>query len=147
MGARYYQPELGRWTQPDPSGQEANAYLYVGGNPVNFVDPSGLAAEFKDCLIFRYNNESGSCFGGSIGLDDVTGLLERVDRVLAAGGGCRAGARVGTAAGAFLGAASAGTAAAASVPLGAAIGCVGGAGIAAAVSDTMAPGSPGPFGF
>ena len=24
MGARYYQPELGRWTQPDPSDQEAN---------------------------------------------------------------------------------------------------------------------------
>ncbi len=41
MGARYYQPELGRWTQQDPSGQEANAYLYTGGNPVNFVDPSG----------------------------------------------------------------------------------------------------------
>ncbi len=41
MGARYYQPELGRWTQPDPSGLEANAYLYVGGNPVNLVDPSG----------------------------------------------------------------------------------------------------------
>lgn len=42
MGARYYQPELGRWTQRDPSGLDANAYLYVGGNPVNFVDPSGL---------------------------------------------------------------------------------------------------------
>jgi RHS repeat-associated protein len=42
MGARYYQPELGRWTQRDPSGLEANAYLYVGGNPVNFTDPTGL---------------------------------------------------------------------------------------------------------
>ncbi len=41
MGARYYQPELGRWTQQDPSGADANAYLYAGGNPVNFVDPSG----------------------------------------------------------------------------------------------------------
>jgi hypothetical protein len=42
VGARYYQPELGRWTQVDPSGLDANAYLYVGGNPVNFVGPSGL---------------------------------------------------------------------------------------------------------
>ena len=65
MGARYYQPELGRWTQPDPSGLDANAYLYVGGNPPNFIDPTGLATEFGDCFVFRYNNESGSCFGGN----------------------------------------------------------------------------------
>ncbi len=43
MGGRYYQPELGPRTQRDPSGQEANAYLYVGGNPANFTDPSGLS--------------------------------------------------------------------------------------------------------
>ncbi len=44
MGARYYQRELGRWTQRDPLGQEANPYLYVAGNPVNFADPSGLVS-------------------------------------------------------------------------------------------------------
>ncbi len=43
MEGRYYQPELGRWTQRDPSGQEANAYLYVGGDPANFADSSGLS--------------------------------------------------------------------------------------------------------
>ncbi|MEE1928730.1 RHS repeat-associated core domain-containing protein [Streptomyces sp. TRM 70351] len=42
MGARYYDPALGRFTQPDPSGQETNAYLYAGGDPVNRSDPSGL---------------------------------------------------------------------------------------------------------
>jgi RHS repeat-associated protein len=42
MGARYYQAELGRWTQRDPSGQDANAYLYVGGNPINLTDATGL---------------------------------------------------------------------------------------------------------
>jgi RHS repeat-associated protein len=41
IGARYYQPELGRWTQPDPSGLDSNAYLYAAGNPVNFTDASG----------------------------------------------------------------------------------------------------------
>jgi hypothetical protein len=41
FGARYYDPSVGRWTQQDPSGQEANAYAYVGGDPVNFVDPDG----------------------------------------------------------------------------------------------------------
>ncbi len=42
MGARYYQPELGRWSQQDPSGQDGNAYAYVDGNPVNFTDPTGF---------------------------------------------------------------------------------------------------------
>jgi RHS repeat-associated protein len=53
MVARYYQPELGRWTQPDPLRRvvtaaqppEANAYLYVGANPINFIDPSGLLSK------------------------------------------------------------------------------------------------------
>ena len=35
MGARSYDPHLGRFTQPDPSGQEANLHLYAGGDPVN----------------------------------------------------------------------------------------------------------------
>ncbi|MFE2053892.1 RHS repeat-associated core domain-containing protein [Streptomyces sp. NPDC059459] len=42
MGHRYYDPTLGRFTQPDPSGQEENAHLYAGGDPINRVDPSGL---------------------------------------------------------------------------------------------------------
>ncbi|MFE2267494.1 RHS repeat-associated core domain-containing protein [Streptomyces griseosporeus] len=42
MGARYYGPSLGRFTQPDPSGQETNPYLYAAGDPVNNVDPEGL---------------------------------------------------------------------------------------------------------
>ncbi|MFJ8871749.1 RHS repeat-associated core domain-containing protein [Streptomyces sp. NPDC102473] len=42
MGARYYDPTLGRFTQPDPSGQETNPYLYATGDPVNHTDPTGL---------------------------------------------------------------------------------------------------------
>lgn len=42
LGARFYQPTLGTFTQPDPSRQEANSYLYTGANPVNRTDPSGL---------------------------------------------------------------------------------------------------------
>ncbi|MGA5732040.1 RHS repeat-associated core domain-containing protein [Streptomyces seoulensis] len=42
MGARYNDPTLGRFTQPDPSGQEQNTYLYAGGDAINNVDPSGL---------------------------------------------------------------------------------------------------------
>ncbi|MEG8281223.1 RHS repeat-associated core domain-containing protein, partial [Streptomyces sp. AHA2] len=41
--ARYYDANIGRFTQPDPSGQEKNPYLYAEGDPVNRIDPSGLA--------------------------------------------------------------------------------------------------------
>ncbi|NEB75837.1 RHS repeat-associated core domain-containing protein [Streptomyces sp. SID14478] len=39
--ARYYDPNIGRFTQPDPSGQEQNPYLYAAGDPVNLIDPEG----------------------------------------------------------------------------------------------------------
>ncbi|MEY7975458.1 RHS repeat-associated core domain-containing protein [Streptomyces pilosus] len=42
MGHRYYDPTLGRFTQPDPSGQETNPYLHASGDSNNNSDPSGL---------------------------------------------------------------------------------------------------------
>ncbi len=41
---RYYAPKIGRYLQPDPAGDGLNPYTYVGGNPVNAVDPEGLCA-------------------------------------------------------------------------------------------------------
>jgi RHS repeat-associated protein len=43
--ARYYAPALGRFLQTDPVGYDAdfNLYAYVGNDPVNRNDPSGLA--------------------------------------------------------------------------------------------------------
>ncbi|MFE1013775.1 RHS repeat-associated core domain-containing protein [Streptomyces sp. NPDC058794] len=49
MGHRYYDPTLGRFSQSDPSGQEANPYLYADGDPVNRTDPTGLFS-FSDIL-------------------------------------------------------------------------------------------------
>jgi len=44
-GIRYYDPEVGRYISRDPVGYKdgMNAYLYVGDNPINHIDPQGLS--------------------------------------------------------------------------------------------------------
>jgi uncharacterized protein RhaS with RHS repeats len=45
FGARDYDASVGRWTCKDPiffAGGETTLYGYVGSDPVNFIDPSGL---------------------------------------------------------------------------------------------------------
>ena len=44
---RFYDPELGRYISADPIGLRGgmNLYAYVGGNPVNWFDPSGLTPQ------------------------------------------------------------------------------------------------------
>jgi RHS repeat-associated protein len=49
LGARYYHPSLGRWTQQDLIDRpadlaEGNRYAYAAGNPIASTDPTGLAA-------------------------------------------------------------------------------------------------------
>jgi RHS repeat-associated protein len=46
FGARFYDPTIGQWTQPDPQGHvgsiaEANSYAFATSDPVNGSDPNG----------------------------------------------------------------------------------------------------------
>jgi RHS repeat-associated protein len=55
VNARYYNPNLGRFLQTDPIGTAggANLYAYVGNDPINLFDPTGMSAE-------ETGNDSGS---------------------------------------------------------------------------------------
>ncbi|MEW2551515.1 RHS repeat-associated core domain-containing protein [Streptomyces zhihengii] len=64
FAARYYDPNIGRFTSPDPSGQEKNPYLYAEGDPVNRIDPQGLLS-FPDL--------SGGLEFGKLAYETLTG--------------------------------------------------------------------------
>ncbi|MEN2793435.1 RHS repeat-associated core domain-containing protein [Sphingomonas oligophenolica] len=85
--ARMYSSKLGRFMQSDPIGYGSgmNRYNYVAGDPVNFVDASGL-----NCVGISFSDENGndigetywspdcantddSSGGGSSGTDDSSG--------------------------------------------------------------------------
>ena len=81
--ARYYDPILGRFISQDPigfGGEDANLYRYVGNNPVNATDPSGLLAAFEYGSIVKAQvldvagTVPGAIIGGLQGFG-VTGLI------------------------------------------------------------------------
>ena len=81
--ARMYSPTLGRFMQTDPIGygDGMSWYNYVGGDPVNFTDPSGMGRKlWSDAASFCAAHAPGEpyIFGRGIGrqfdgtFDDVT---------------------------------------------------------------------------
>jgi RHS repeat-associated protein len=64
--ARIYDPTLGRFLQPDPIGygDGMNMYAYVGGDPVNVTDPSGLSARKKPRVICTGSLIASACGPG-----------------------------------------------------------------------------------
>jgi len=53
--ARYYDPKAGRFITRDPIGFGGgiNQYVYVGNNPVNYIDPNGT-----ECQVDVYRTEA-----------------------------------------------------------------------------------------
>lgn len=77
MGARYYDPEVGRFLSADPIGFAGglNAYAYCDNDPVNAVDPTGLytANEFMQAFAedWDWNRAGGQVLGVAQGYGDA----------------------------------------------------------------------------
>jgi RHS repeat-associated protein len=72
-GARYYDPETGRWIERDPKGgyienpMSLNRYVYCYNNPLLYTDPDGCDPEVKNIsmnLAFEFTISSAIIVGG-----------------------------------------------------------------------------------
>jgi len=60
FGARYYDPEVGRWLAPDPLGEKHpnfTPYNYTLNNPLLFVDPDGRQVSFSELFKFALRRD------------------------------------------------------------------------------------------
>lgn len=114
FGQRWYNPNIGRFTQQDPitellNPSNANQYAYAADDPLNKTDPSGRYDEGDACIdspdacyaqdepgSSEYNSAAagGEALGGALGIAGGAGLAG-IGVDAAASGGAAAGIIVG----------------------------------------------------
>jgi RHS repeat-associated protein len=83
FGVRDYDPAIGRWLAKDPigfKGGDTNLYAYVGGDPINSVDPTGLFVlhplDLVDLVAFGFDlAQFVNCPSGSTGFSLLLSAL------------------------------------------------------------------------
>jgi RHS repeat-associated protein len=102
---RAYDPQTGRWLSRDPIEEAGgiNLYGYVGGNPVSYTDPLGLASTGAACVseCVATGGSLGGATGGIVG--GAAGMLCTAGAPVCVPAGAEAGIVIGGIAGAGLG--------------------------------------------
>jgi RHS repeat-associated protein len=74
-GARYYDPQLSQFTQPDNITIDGlNRYAYVRNNPLRYTDPTGRCASIVDGSVCSYRAQNRSAIAGRINRSNRDGV-------------------------------------------------------------------------
>jgi RHS repeat-associated protein len=108
-GAPYYDPVTATWAQQDPINQitsltQANHYAYVGGNPIDNTDPTGLCLVDIACdaqkkalrnlktAASRTVSQTAGCVGAARAVAPLAAFYGPYGEAALVGGACVAGA-------------------------------------------------------
>jgi RHS repeat-associated protein len=101
FGSRDYDASIGRWISKDPilfGGGQGNLFVYVGDDPINLIDPTGLSAASSGAVVGCAAGAAAvgaTCAGVAVGTGGV--LVPVIAPACAAGmaAGCAAGGVAG----------------------------------------------------